>query len=141
MMVTTACSNLLPSSSLYCKITSFLVLTHCDRVTHICVSKLAIIGSDNGLSPGRRQVIISTNAGILVIGPVGTYFSEILIEIDIFSFKKMHLKRRLRNGGHFVSASMCLQTLCWPLIYPWLEQQIFITNLTLYSQRSVGTDV
>ena len=26
-------------------------LTHWGRVTHICVSKLAIIGSDNGLSP------------------------------------------------------------------------------------------
>ena len=29
-------------------------LTHLDRVAHICVSKLTIIGSDNGLSPGRR---------------------------------------------------------------------------------------
>ena len=32
---------------------------------HICVKKLALIGSDNGLSPGRRQAIIWTNAGIL----------------------------------------------------------------------------
>ena len=30
-------------------------LTHWGRVTHICVSKLTIIGSDNGLSPGRRR--------------------------------------------------------------------------------------
>ena len=36
-------------------------------MTHICVSKLTIIGSDNGLSPGRRQAIIWTNAGILFI--------------------------------------------------------------------------
>ena len=43
-------------------------LTHWGRVTHICVSKLTIIGSDNGLSPGRRQAIIWTNAGILLIG-------------------------------------------------------------------------
>ena len=42
-------------------------LTHWGRVTHICVSKLTIIGSDNGLSPGRRQAIIWTNAGILLI--------------------------------------------------------------------------
>ena len=60
--------------------------------THICVSKIIIIGSDNGLSPGRRQAIIWTNAAILVIGPLGTNFSEILIEIQTFSFKKMHLK-------------------------------------------------
>ena len=60
-------------------------------MTHICVSNLAIIGSDNGLSPGRRQAIILTNAGILSIGPLGTNFSEILIKIQTFSFMKMDL--------------------------------------------------
>ena len=67
-------------------------LTHWGRVTHLCVSELTIIGSDNGLSPGRRQAIIWTNAVILLIEPLGTNFSEILIEIQIFSFKKMRLK-------------------------------------------------
>ena len=67
-------------------------LAHWGRVTHICVSKLTIIGSDNGLSPDRRQAIIWTNAGIVLIGPLGTNFSEILIEILTFSFKKMRLK-------------------------------------------------
>ena len=61
-------------------------------MTHICVGKLIIIGSDNGLSPERRQAIIWTNAGIWLTGPLGTNFSEILIEIHTFSFKKMHLK-------------------------------------------------
>ena len=61
-------------------------------MTHICVGNLTIIGSDNGLSPGRRQAIIWTNAGILLIGPLGTNFSEILSEIITFSFKKMYLK-------------------------------------------------
>ena len=67
-------------------------LTHWGRVTHICVSKLNVIGSDNDLSPGRRQGIIGSNAGIMLIGPLGTNFSEIVIEIHKFSFKKMHLK-------------------------------------------------
>ena len=67
-------------------------LTHWGRVTHVCVGNLTIIGSDNGLSPGRRQAIIWTNAGILLIGPWGTNFSEILIGIQTFSSKKMHLK-------------------------------------------------
>ena len=67
-------------------------LTQCGRVTHICVSKLTIIDSDNGLSPGRRQAIIWTNAGILLIWTFGTNFSEILGEIHSFSFLKMHLK-------------------------------------------------
>ena len=75
-----------------CGVTINLALTHWDRVTHICVSKLTIIASDNGLSPGRRQAIIWTSAGILLIGPLGTNFSEILIGIMTFSFKKMHLK-------------------------------------------------
>ena len=49
-------------------------LTHWGRVTHICVSEVIIIGSDNGLSPGRRQAIIWTNAGILLTGLLGTNF-------------------------------------------------------------------
>ena len=56
-------------------------------MTHIYAGKLSIIGSDNGLSPGGRQAIIWTNAGILLIEPLGTNFSEILIAINIFSFK------------------------------------------------------
>ena len=53
------------------------------------VSKLTIIGSDNGLLSGRCQAIIGANDGILLIGP---NFSEILIDILIFSFMKMHSK-------------------------------------------------
>ena len=66
-------------------------LTHWGRVTHICVGKLPIIGSDNGLSPGRHQAIIWTNAGIL-IEPLGTNFRQISIGIEIFSVTKMRLK-------------------------------------------------
>ena len=77
----------LENPSIWCHI-----LIHWGRVTHICVSKLTIIGSDNGLSPHRRQAIIWTNDGILLIGPLGTNFSEISIEILTVSFKKMRLK-------------------------------------------------
>ena len=70
----------------------FHSLTHWGQATHIWVSKLTIIASDNGLSPGRRQAIIWNNAGILSIGLFGTKFSEILIEILTFSLKKMRLK-------------------------------------------------
>ena len=61
-------------------------------VMHICVSKLTIIGLDNGLSPSQHHAIIWTSAGILLIWTLGTNFSEILIKIITFSFKKMHLK-------------------------------------------------
>ena len=85
----------------------FLSLTHWGRVTHICVGKVTTIGSDNGLSPGRRQAIIWTIVGILLIGPLGRNFSEILIGIQAFSFKKMHLKMASAKWRPFVSASMC----------------------------------
>ena len=61
-------------------------------MTHICVGKLAIIGSYNGLLPGRHQAIIWINSGILLIEPSGTNFSEIFIKIHTFSWKKIHLK-------------------------------------------------
>ena len=59
-----------------------MTLTHWGRVTQICVSKLTIIDSYNGLSPSWRQAIIWTIAGKLSIKPLGMSFSEILIEID-----------------------------------------------------------
>ena len=69
----------------------------------LTVSKLTIIGSDKGLSPGRRQAIIRTNDGILLIW---TNIGEILIEIIIFSFKNIW-KCRLPYVGHFVLAWTC----------------------------------
>ena len=96
--------------------TRMFSLTHWGRVTHICVSDLTPIGSDNGLSPCRRHAIIWTNARILLIGPLGTIFSEILIEIHTFSFKKMYLKmpsakwRLFRLGLNVI---ICIGTNGW----------------------------
>ena len=65
------------------------ISTHWGRVTHICVGKLHTIGSDNGMSPRRRQAIFWTNAGIVLIRPLGTNFSEILYwEIKHFHSRK-----------------------------------------------------
>ena len=79
--------TLLTRAEVFCS-----TLTHWGRVTHICVSKVTIIGSDNDLKPGRRQVTIWINGGILLIGPFGTNFSKISFEIFTFSLKKLHLK-------------------------------------------------
>ena len=62
------------------------------NVTVMCISKIIIISSENDLSPGWCQAIIWTNAAMLLIGPLGINFSEILSEVEIISFKKMHLK-------------------------------------------------
>ena len=61
-------------------------LTHWGWVTHIC------IGSYNGMSSGRCQVITWTNAGILLTELLGINFSEISIGIHTFLFRKMYLK-------------------------------------------------
>ena len=78
---------------------SLNVLNHWGRVTHICVGNLTVIGSDNGLSSGRRQAIIWTSAGILFIRPLGTNLSEILLEMHTFSFTKMHSKMYAHQGS------------------------------------------
>ena len=93
-------------------VTGNALLSHWGQVTHICVSNLTIIGSDHGLSPGRRQAIIWTNAGILLIRSLGTNFSEVLFEMYIFSLKKCIWKCRQEVGGHFVSASCAIHNGC-----------------------------
>ena len=95
-------------------------------MTHICVGKLTIIGSDNGLSSGWHQAIIWTNARILLIEPLGTNFSEILIGIKIVSFKKMRLKKleiedvvKAAQTGNALTTSE-LSTILLPT-YVWLK--------------------
>ena len=124
------------------------LLTHWGRVTHICVGKLTTIGSDNGLSPERRQAIIWTNAGILLIGPLGPNFSEILIEIQTFSMKKIRLKMspakccsfRLGLNGLSDDESAMVDTVaCWmddrPLPKQRLGEFLMDTTQGLYSLR------
>ena len=79
-------------------------------VTHICVSKLTIIGSDNGLSPGQHQAIICSNDGTLLIRPLGTNFSESLIEIHPFLFKNMHLEMSSAEWQRFCLSLNVLST-------------------------------
>ena len=106
-------------------VSTFVVqcLTHWGRLTHICVGKLTIIGSDNGLSPARRQAIIWTNAGILLIRPSWTYFSQILIEIYVFSFKKINLKMSSAKYRPFYLGLNVLNVLLHLLTGHWWRQE------------------
>ena len=90
---------------------------HWGRVTHICVGNLTTIGSDSGLSPGRHQAIIWTNTGILLIQTLGTNVSEILSQIDISSFKKMHLKLSSVKCQPFCLGLNVLKTVLTPVQY------------------------
>ena len=71
--------------------------------------KLTIIGSDNGMSPGRHQAIIRTSAGILLSGALGTNSTEILIGVQTFSFKKMHLKMSVCEMASILSRPQCVK--------------------------------
>ena len=74
--------------------------THWGRVIHICVSKLTIIGSDNGLSPGRRETIIWFNVEIFN-WTIRNKCSQIVVEIYTFLFQKMYLKMSSAKSGPF----------------------------------------
>ena len=92
-----------------CKVVSILsrlqfVLTHLGRVMHICISKLTIICSDNGLLSSQCQAIISTNAGISLIWPLETQLNKILV---IFIKKNCTWKYCMGNVSHVISLSMC----------------------------------
>ena len=65
--------------------------------------------------------------GVLLIGPLGTNFREILIEIYT---QENVLKCCLENGGHFVLASMCESNVkyhvcCWCTIMVMLFSIVF----------------
>ena len=84
------------------------------------------IGSDNGLSPVRRQAIIWNNAAILPIRPEGTYFSEILpkikkvfihgnaIEKCLF-WGSISVDCELQNGRHF--ADDIFKCISWLMMF------------------------
>ena len=104
-------------------------LTHWGWVKHICINKLTIIGSGNGLSPGWCEVIIWTNAGILLIRTLGTNFDKILSEIQTFSFNKMHLK---------MATLKCLQGLPCLGVNVLMMSSWNTKRLSIYCYRSQG---
>ena len=110
------------------------VLTHWGRVMQICVDNLTIIGSDNGLSPGRRQSIIRTNAWILLIGPLGTHFSEMLIGIQTFSFKRIYLKMSFAKRRPFCLGLNVLKSLCIVEGYwGWMDRTHDVMTVICYA--------
>ena len=104
-------------------------------MTHICIVNLTIIGSDNGLSPGRRQAIIWSNDGILFIGPLGTNFSEISIEIHTF------IQENAFENVVWIMAAILSQPQCVNTFYKLISSccQASIYYLSQYSPRSMSS--
>ena len=105
----------------------YSVLTNWCRVTHICISKLTIIGSDNGLSPDGCEAIIWTNARIMLIRTLGTNVSEIFSEIHKFSLTKMHLKMSSEKWRP-LCLGLNVLILDWTRCYGSPRQWVYIPN-------------
>ena len=125
-----------------------LILTHWTRVTHICVSKLGIIGTNNGLSPVRCQAIIWTNADLLSIGPLGRNFSDIYIRLPQFSFSKLHLKMSSAKRRLFCLGVNALKPFCIILLqFNWrsgthiFQPWDFNRDKTMATRQTVGQTI
>ena len=107
-------------------------------MTHICISKLTIIGSDNGLLPSRRQAIIWTNAGILLIRPSGTNSSEILIEIDGILIQVNAFESVVFETAAILSRPQCVNPLIAGPTHLWIQIRIHLFAIFLqYSHGSI----
>ena len=120
-------------------------------MTQIYIGNLNIIGSDNGLSLGRCQAIIWTDAGILLIGSLEIKFSEILIEIHTFPYKKMHLKMSFTIWRPFClglnelnmalsSRKRDLSYLCHLSVEKWKQIKSYFTYPKINSARQKMTE-
>ena len=110
-----------------------MLLTHWGRVTHMRQWTYHH-WFKWWLVPERHQAIIWTNAGILLIRPLGTNFSEISIKIHIFSFKEMHLKMSSAKVwpyclGLNVLIFKCAPYLVSPLVLLGSDRQYFKINV------------
>ena len=112
---------------------AMICLTHWGRVTHICVSKQSIIGSDNGLAPGRRQAIIWTNTGILFNGTLWTNFSEIR-NLYIF-IQENAFQNVVRNMAAILFRPQCVNPMS---VCQWSSPERCGQNRPESSQKSVN---
>ena len=118
-------------------------LTHWSRVTHICISKLTTIGLDSGLLPGWLQVIIWTNAGILLNWTLWTNFGGTLGKIHIFSLKKNTFENvKWEQFCLGLNVLMLIWTLCHNehnecnlCLLPWFTNHYYwLHDLQFYSE-------
>ena len=96
----------------------------------------AIIGSGNGLSPIQHQAIIWISTELWLIGSSETTFSEILIKIQQFSFKKVYLKM-LSAKWHPLCLDRNMLTLHMQITYISNYSEYFFTDHGIYSKWSL----
>ena len=111
----------------------FIHVTNGSRVTHICISKLTIIGSDRGLFPSWHQAIIWTNAWILLIWPCGTYFNGFFEQYSYISIQENALENVVWKWQPF---SLALNVLTNHTYHSFVTQLTSVGYDNAYQQLS-----
>ena len=78
-------------------------------MTHIFVNKLTTSGSVNGFAPERRQTILWTNDGILLIGPLETNLSEIFYRNSNIFIQENALENVVCEMASILSRPQCVK--------------------------------
>ena len=115
-------------------------LTHWGRVTYICVHKLTIIVSDNGLSPCRHQSIIRTNARIVLIGPPGNFNWNSYIFIPETAFDNVWKTAAIFSRPQCVNspAELTIMHSQYVLQFDtWSTDNCFVTDILSFYPRPV----
>ena len=89
-------------------------LTHWGRMTHICVSKLTIIGSDNWYRLAGVKRLSEPMLGYYQLDRS----KQTSVNSCIFQFRKLHLQLSSGNWRPFFSASMCYLYAHYAAQYP-----------------------
>ena len=89
--------------------------------------KLAIICSDNSLSPEWRQAIIWTNAGILSIGPLGTNAGDNLIRIHTF-IKEIAFENLIYEMAATLSWPQCVKDIAKHTVHTFLSYDLTLNS-------------
>ena len=123
-----------------------LFLTHWGRLRqypHICISRLdyALIGSDNGLTLIQCQANIWTNAGLFLIGTLGTNFSDSLIKIPIFSFRKIHFKMSSANWQPFCPGLNVLRLIVCDFFKKYQKALFRVLNELMHRNNNDGNEI
>ena len=106
-------------------------------MTHICVGKLTTIGSDNGLSPGRRQAIIWTIAGILLFRPLGTKFKWNLNRNSYVFIQENSFENVVCEMAAILSRPQCVKTLhYWVILFG--PSRVAIHHIDLWRKKCHG---
>ena len=107
-------------------------------MAHICVNKLDVIGSSNGLSPVRRQAVVWINDDLLLIGPLEIIFGEIAIKITSTFIQEDAFENVVCETGLFCFGLIVFQACKFTALYGVLVPHKYFDNTQTACQALLG---